>query len=111
MEDAQTPDADMVKEYFPNDKDGWLYKMQPWFEFGPFPSGASTPFSNDSWCDLMPYTTTGGVKKPARYRYMFEIRRSPTSKNTFQGRSSQPSGRRYPSVITVRPRLVRMISA
>ena len=27
----------------------------------------------------MPYTTTGGVKKSARYRYNFEIRRTPDS--------------------------------
>ena len=31
----------------------------------------------------MPYTTTGGVKKPARYRYNFEIRRTPDSDNDF----------------------------
>jgi hypothetical protein len=39
MEDAQVPDSDMVKQYFPNDTGGFLYKMQPWFEFAPFPSG------------------------------------------------------------------------
>ena len=48
MEDAQTPDSDLVKEHFPNDPDGWLYKMQPWFEFGPFPSGDSIPFNNNA---------------------------------------------------------------
>ncbi len=79
MEDAQCPDSDTVKEHWPNDPDGWLYKMQPWFEFGPFPSGDSIPFDNQSWCNLMPYTTTGGVKKAARYRYNFEIRRTPGS--------------------------------
>ncbi len=83
MEDAQTPDGDVVKEHFPNDKDGFLYKMQPWFEFGPAPNGSSTPFANQSWCNLMPYTTTGGIKKVARYRYNFEIRRTPTSANDF----------------------------
>ena len=31
----------------------------------------------------MPYTTTGGVKKMARYRYNFEIRRTPDSDNDF----------------------------
>ncbi len=31
----------------------------------------------------MPYTTTGGVKKVARYRYNFEIRRTPDSANDF----------------------------
>ena len=39
MEDAQTPDSDVVKEHFPNDTGGWLYKMQPWFEFAPLPVG------------------------------------------------------------------------
>ncbi|HZR17245.1 MAG TPA: lamin tail domain-containing protein, partial [Verrucomicrobiae bacterium] len=83
MEDAQTPDADVVKEHFPNDPEGWLYKMQPWFEFGPFPSGNSIPFNNVSWCNLMPYTTTGGVKKNARYRYNFLNRRTPDSASDF----------------------------
>src|SRR5882672_9611968 len=69
MEDTQCPDGDVVKEHWPNDKGGWLYKMQPWFEFGPNPSGISIPFNNNSWCNLVSYTTTGGVKKPARYRY------------------------------------------
>jgi hypothetical protein len=83
MEDAQTPGSDIVKEHWPNDADGFLYKMQPWFEFGPFPSGDSIAFNNNSWCNLMPYTTTGGVKKPARYRYNFEIRRTPDSASDF----------------------------
>ncbi len=83
MEDAQCPDGDDVKEHWPNDKDGWLYKMQPWFEFGPFPTGSAMGFGNESWCNLMPYTTTGGVMKPARYRYNFEARRTPVSANDF----------------------------
>jgi len=83
MEDAQCPDSDVVKEHWPNDPDGFLYKMQPWFEFGPFPSGDAIPFNNNSWCNLMPYTTTGGVKKAARYRYNFEIRRTPDSASDF----------------------------
>jgi hypothetical protein len=83
MEDAQTPDGDVVKEHFPNDANGWLYKMQPWFEFGPVPSGSSIPFANESWCNLVPYTTTGGIKKVARYRYNFEMRRTPVSQNDY----------------------------
>ena len=46
------PDSDVVKEHFPNDTDGFLYKMQPWFEFAPFPSGNSIAFDNESWCAL-----------------------------------------------------------
>ena len=83
MEDAQTPDSDIVKEHFPNDTDGWLYKMQPWFEFGPAPKGSTISFARNGWCDLMPYTTTGGVKKAARYRYNFESRRTPDSASNF----------------------------
>lgn len=83
MEDAQTPDSDVVKEHFPNDADGWLYKMQPWFEFGPAPQGNAIPFNNNAWCDLNSYTTTGGVKKMARYRYNYEVRRTPISANDF----------------------------
>jgi regulation of enolase protein 1 (concanavalin A-like superfamily) len=83
MEDAQTPDNDVVKEHFPNDPDGWLYKMQPWFEFGPAPTGSSIAFNNNAWCALNNFTTTGGVKKAARYRYNFEVRRTPVSANDF----------------------------
>ncbi len=83
MEDAQCPGSDMVKEYWPNDSGGFLYKMQPWFEFTPFPSGSSIAFNNNSWCNLMPYTTTGGVKKTARYRWNYEMRRTPDSANNF----------------------------
>ncbi len=45
MEDTQVPAGDMVKEYFPNDTDGFLYKMQPWFEFAPFPTGSTIAFN------------------------------------------------------------------
>jgi hypothetical protein len=83
MEDTQCPDGDMVKEHFPNDSDGYLYKMQPWFEFAPAPSGSTIGFTEESWCDIMPHTTTGGIKKPARYRYTYEIRRTPDSDNNF----------------------------
>ncbi|HLH55778.1 MAG TPA: lamin tail domain-containing protein, partial [Verrucomicrobiae bacterium] len=83
MEDTQTPDSDVVKEHWPNDTGGWLYKMQPWFEFAAFPSGTSIGFNNNSWCNLMPYTTTGGAKKLARYRYNFLNRRTPDSASDF----------------------------
>lgn len=83
MEDAQCPDSDMVKECFPNDSDGFLFKMQPWFEFAPFLSGDTMNYDNQSWCTLNNYTTTGGVKKMARYRYNYEMRRTPDSDNDY----------------------------
>jgi regulation of enolase protein 1 (concanavalin A-like superfamily) len=83
MEDTQVPNGDMVKEYFPNDPDGFLFKMQPWFEFAPQPSGNTINFNMNEWCTLNNYTTTGGAKKAARYRYNYEIRRTPDSANDF----------------------------
>ncbi len=83
MEDAQTPGSDLVKEYFPNDDNGWLYKMQPWFEFAPALSGETLSFGNQSWCTLNNYTTTGGVKKTARYRYDYLVRSTPDSASDF----------------------------
>ncbi|MGA2684643.1 MAG: lamin tail domain-containing protein, partial [Verrucomicrobiota bacterium] len=83
MEDAQVPGSDIVKEHWPNDDGGYLYKMQPWFEFEPLPSGATVNFNNNAWCNLVPYTTTGGAKKVARYRYNFEIRRTADSYSDF----------------------------
>ncbi len=79
MEDTQCPDADMVKEHFSNDSDGYLYKMQPWSEFAPFLSGESMNFSEMSWCTLNDYTTTGGARKAAAYRYTYQVRRTPDS--------------------------------
>jgi hypothetical protein len=83
MEDTQTPDSDVVKEHFPNDAGGWLYKMQPWFEFAPQPSGYSIGFQAFSGCTLLPYTTTGGAQKVARYRYDYLVRRTPGSASDF----------------------------
>jgi regulation of enolase protein 1 (concanavalin A-like superfamily) len=82
MEDAQTPDADLLNEYFPNDSDGYLYKMQPWFEFTTAPSSTYLDFVNCAWCNLMPYPATG-IKKVPRYRYNFEIRSTPGSMSDF----------------------------
>ena len=83
MEDTQVPGSDLIKEHFPNDADGYLYKMQPWCEFAPEPAGPTLAFNFYAWCNLMPYTTTGDVLKSARYRFNFENRRTPDSSNNF----------------------------
>ena len=57
--------------------------MQPWFEFAPQPTNNYLDFINVSWCNLMPYTTTGGVKKTARYRWTSLVKRTPDSANNF----------------------------
>ena len=64
MEDVQQPGSDLAKEWYPDDPDGEVYKIQIWFEFDDAASGFS-----GAGCDLGNYTTTGGVKKLARYRW------------------------------------------
>ncbi|HSU53049.1 MAG TPA: lamin tail domain-containing protein [Candidatus Dormibacteraeota bacterium] len=83
MEDVQVPNGDYVKEYFPNDSGGYLYKFNQWYEFAAQPSGVSIGYSKVSTHTLLPYTTTGGVKKVARYRLMYQIHRTPGSMNDF----------------------------
>ncbi len=83
MEDVQRPDGDLIKQNWPGDDNGWLYKLQPWFEFQGIPGSSSISFQNCSWCNFMPYTTTGGAKKVARYRYNFLARRTPVSMSDY----------------------------
>jgi hypothetical protein len=88
MEDAQTPDADMLDEYFPNDSNGVLYKNHAWFEGDVAPqSDGSMNYANESWSLLGSFTTTiNGVPnqyKLARYRWMWWIRQYPVSASDF----------------------------
>jgi hypothetical protein len=71
-----------VNEYFSNDPNGQLYKLQPWFEFDDVTSGAMG-FANVSWCTLNNYTTTGGVRKMARYRYNYLTRAANQTANNY----------------------------
>ena len=79
MEDTQTPDSDVVKERWPNDSNGYLFKLQPWFEF----DAPGVGFDNDSWNTLNNFTTLGGEKKLARYRWNYLMRKTPTSANDY----------------------------
>ncbi len=79
MEDAQVPGADVLKEHWPADNNGWLYKLQPWFEF----DVNGRQFSNNSWCYLNNYLTTGSRKKLARYRWNYLVRQTPGSANDY----------------------------
>ncbi|HAM72380.1 MAG TPA: hypothetical protein DCM86_12120, partial [Verrucomicrobiales bacterium] len=79
MEDTQVPNGDVVDEDWSKDNGGDLYKLQPWFEFDSSGGGNN----NYSWCMLNQYTTTGGVKKLARYRWNYQIRRVQDSASRF----------------------------
>jgi hypothetical protein len=88
MEDSQVPGADMLKEYWPNDNNGILYKNHAWFEGDvALQSSGYMNVNNESFCLLGRYTTTiKGVPnqyKLARYRWMWWIRQFGDSANDF----------------------------
>ena len=72
MEDAQQPNGDTVAEWYPNDPDGQLFKIEDWFEF----NDDATSFSNND-ADLTRRTVTyNGVTAltTAPYRFMWRPR-------------------------------------
>ncbi|HAM72745.1 MAG TPA: hypothetical protein DCM86_13975, partial [Verrucomicrobiales bacterium] len=87
MEDSQTPGSDVVSERWPNDSNGNLYKLQPWFEFDDVAvtAGTAAGFDNVAWCSLMNFYTgtRGDVKKLARYRYNFLTRAANGTANDY----------------------------
>jgi len=66
--DAQQPNGDFIDQWYPDDANGDLHKIMLGFEFGDLAYGASEPGYAVVGADLNRYTTTGGVKKQARYR-------------------------------------------
>ncbi|HEV8544425.1 MAG TPA: lamin tail domain-containing protein, partial [Verrucomicrobiae bacterium] len=73
FEDAQQPNGDMIKEWFPNDTGGDLYKIEDWFEY----SDTFNFFNMDS--ELVGVWTTNLVTgarelKQERYRWWFRKR-------------------------------------
>jgi hypothetical protein len=81
-EDTQVPGAAVVESVFPDDPDGDLFKLSIWYEFdqsnnqvlGSRGHGGTT---------LNNYTTTGGAKKTARYRWNWQPRAANTTANNF----------------------------
>jgi hypothetical protein len=74
MEDTQVPGSDVIDELFPEDADGPLFKLGGWYEFDAATTGSMNFNNQVDWCSLNNYTTTGGVKKTARYRYNWSPR-------------------------------------
>ena len=72
--DAQQPNGDFVDQWYPDDTNGDLHKIQLGFEFGDQAYGASEPGYAVVGANLARYTTTGGVKKQARYRATWPLR-------------------------------------
>lgn len=69
-EDAQQPNRDVVSQYFPDDDAGSFHKLEDWFEFDD--SGDNKTGNVDA--TLEDFTTTGGAKKAARYRWTWRPR-------------------------------------
>ena len=85
MEDTVTPGDDLVDAYFPDDNDGNLYKIQPWFE-QPDPAASGTS-NNRLWASLNKFTTISNgvpVHKTASYRHNFLVRAANGTANGFQ---------------------------
>jgi hypothetical protein len=79
--DAQQPNGDFIDQWYPDDKDGDLHKIQLGFEFGDLAYGASEPGYAVVGADLNRYITTGGVKKQARYRATWPRRSAAPQEN------------------------------
>jgi len=69
-EDACQPNSDTVSQFFPGDDNGSLHKVEDWFEFDD--TGDVMLGNVDATLQL--FTTSGGAKKTARYRYIFRPR-------------------------------------
>lgn len=63
-EDAQQVNSDLVASWAPDATGGDLFKIEQWFEF----AESASPYSVGA-PRLENYTTTGGAKKAARYRW------------------------------------------
>jgi hypothetical protein len=78
MEDAQQPNGDMAEQWFPEGGEGNLHKIQLWFEFDDAANGF-----NAVGASLGNFTTTGGIKKLARYRWNWAARAFGESANNY----------------------------
>jgi hypothetical protein len=80
-DDLQQPGAETIEEFFPDDSEGNLYKTGCWEEFtdvGQREAGGTCTLNS-----LQLYTTTGGVKKTARYRWVWRPRAIDGTANDF----------------------------
>ncbi|MCL5099335.1 MAG: lamin tail domain-containing protein, partial [Candidatus Omnitrophica bacterium] len=81
MEDTQVPDRDVVKEVFPDDPKGELFKAAIWYESDNIMT--DNYGTSATWGTMANFTTTGGVKKTARFRWNFQPRAVIGSANDF----------------------------
>jgi len=92
-EDSQQPSGEVIDEWFPDDNHGDLHKIEDWFEFDN--TGDNKLFNVDA--TLEDFTTTGGAKKLARYRWNWRKRAVPRMITRISFRWWTPSMRRDPN--------------
>ncbi|MGC3961203.1 MAG: lamin tail domain-containing protein [Verrucomicrobiota bacterium] len=68
--DVQVPNSDFVEHAFSDDDNGDLFEGSFWFEADSVDEGLFGEY-NDSFATMANFTTTGGAKKKARYRWNF----------------------------------------
>lgn len=78
MQDTQKPDRDSIRQWFPGDDDGELFKVQIWREFD-----AAEEVTSSIGATLGNFTTVGGAKKTARYRWNWTPRATRGTANSF----------------------------
>jgi hypothetical protein len=88
MEDTQRPGGELVEEFFPNETEGRLYKLQPWFEFDDVnvTAGGGAGFDNKLWSTLtknLSTNATTGPHKIARYRQNYLTRSADKTANDY----------------------------
>ena len=81
-EDTQRPDSDLLDQFYADAPNGDLFKLDDSFEFD---DGASSfqRDNGDTAATLENFTTTGGGKKTARYRWHWRKRASSSGANDY----------------------------
>lgn len=82
MEDTQVGADDFAKQFWPNDSEGDMFKMQPWFEFGDG-TARSLSFANAAWCYVIPHLRPDGSQNHRRYRWNWLVRGADTTSNSY----------------------------
>ena len=81
FDDVQQPGSDVIDEWFSDDNDGPLHKSNCWEEFND--AGTMEPVNCIRLNSLQNFTTTGGVRKVASYRWNWQPRAVQGSANDF----------------------------
>ncbi len=84
QEDTQRPGGELVNEFFPDETEGRLFKIQPWFEFDDVTvtGGGGAAAGNQLWCTLTRNMSTN-AHKIARYRQNWLTRSADKTANDY----------------------------